>query len=65
MIVLNFALPTSYSVDGTSDVYVNLFMGTLAGAMPVIFADVNANALVVAMTALEFPVSTPLEEFSR
>ena len=30
-----------------------------------VLADVSANAFAVAITALEFPVSTPLEEFSR
>ena len=47
-------------------------MGTSAGAMLVVltgigievFADANTNALVVVMTALEFPVLTLLEAFS-
>ena len=30
-----------------------------------VLADVNTNAFVVVITAFEFPVSTPLEEFSR
>ena len=51
-----------------------MFMGVLAGAMlgvlneigvVEVFADVNANAVAVVVNDLEFPVSTPLEEFSR
>ena len=74
VIVLKFALPVSYSVDvPSSDVSVDLFMDALASVMLAVLtgigigmlADVSANAFAVAMTALEFPVSTPLEEFSR
>ena len=74
VIVLKFALPVSYSVDmPSSDVSLDLFMDALADAMLAsltgigigMLVDVGANAFAVAMTALEFPVSTPLEEFSR
>ena len=30
-----------------------------------VLTDVSVNAFAVVITALEFPVSTPLEEFSR
>ena len=74
VIVLKFALSVSYSVDvPSSDVAVDLFIDALAGVMLAVLAgigigmlaDVSAKAFVVAMTALEFPVSTPLEVFSR
>ena len=74
VIVLKFALPVSYSVDvPSSDVAVELFMDALAGVMLAVLAGmgigmltgVSANAFTVAMTALEFPVSMPLEDFSR
>ena len=55
MIALKFALPVSYSVDVPSDVNIDLFMDVLG--------DVNVNAFAV-VTALEFPVRTPLEECS-
>ena len=64
--VLKFALPVPYSVDASSDVAVDLLMlGVLPGIGIAVLADVNANAFTVAMTALEFPVSTPLENCSR
>ena len=55
-----------------SEVDVNLFMDALAGAILGVLpgfgiealADVNAIAFAVVMTDLEFPVSTPLEEFT-
>ena len=73
VIVLKFALPDLSSVDVPSDVTVDLFMDAVAGArlavLPEIgievLSDVSANAFAVVMTALEFPVPTPLEEFSR
>ena len=74
VIALKFVLPTSCSVDmSSSDVVVDLFMDALAGVMFAVLtgiwidvlADVSANAFAVAVTALEFPVSTPLEGFSR
>ena len=57
VIVLKFALPVSCSIDVLSDVAVDLSMGTMA--------DVSANAFAAVIIALDFPVSTPLEEFSR
>ena len=66
-IVIAFKFDLAYSV---ADMDVDLFMGALAGAMlgdlpGIDVADVSANAFAVAITALEFPVPTPLEEFSR
>ena len=47
----------------------NALTRVMFGVLPAIgievFADVNANAFAVIVTALEFPVSTPLEEFGR
>ena len=72
--VLKFAFSVSYSVDvPSSDVAVDLFMDALTDVMLAVLtgididelADVGANAFAVVITALEFPVSTPLEEFSR
>ena len=68
---LKLALPASYSVP--VDVTVDFSVYPLAGAMPgvltgiciEVLADVNTNAFAVVMTALEFPVSTPSEEFGR
>ena len=56
-----------------SGVTVDLFMDSLAGVMLVglagigivVLTDVNSRAWAVVMTILEFPVPTPLEEFSR
>ena len=64
---------TSFSVDVSSDVPVNFFVDVLTdvilGILPDIsievLTDVGANAFVVVMTALEFPMSSTLEEFSR
>ena len=72
-IVLEFALSSSYSVDVPPGVTADLFMEALAGVILGVLtgididvlADVNVNALTVVMTALEFPVSTALEKFSR
>ena len=66
VIVLKFALSVPYV---SSDVAIDLFMGTLTdiiitGIGVEVLTDVSANAFTVAMTALEFPVSTPLGEFS-
>ena len=68
--VLSFDFPVSYSVDVPSDVAVGLFVdalthGVLSGISIEVLADVSANAFTVIMTALECPVSTPLEGFSR
>ena len=71
--VLKFALlVVPYSVDVSSGVPIGVFMDTLAGVMPGVLTgigvevlpDVNANAFAVAMTALDFPVSSPLDPFS-
>ena len=70
-IVLEFALPVPYSIDASSSaVVVKLFTNALAGVILAVLAsidvelmpDSSANAFAVAMTALEFPVPTPLEE---
>ena len=68
--VLKFTLPVSCSVYVSSDVAVDLSMDSLilnvlTGISIEVLADVNANDFAVAMTALEFPVSTPLDDFSR
>ena len=63
----------SYSVYVVSDVTVDLFMdalastmlGVLAGIAVELLLDVSANTFAVFMAASEFPVSTPLEDFSR
>ena len=74
VIVLRFALPVSYFVDAPlSGVAVDLFtdaladvmIGVLTGIDIAVLPEVNANAFAVVMTALGFPVSTTLEEFSR
>ena len=71
VVVLKSALPVSRPVDMRSDVDVDIFMdevaATMLGVLPRIaievFTGVRADAFAVIMTALEFPVSTPLEEF--
>ena len=74
VIVLKFALPVSYStVDVPSDLAVDLSMDALTGAMLGVLtgigiealSDVNAKVFAVVIIALEFPLSTPVEEFSR
>ena len=73
VIVLNFSLSASYSVGVSFDVTVCLSMDTLTdilvGVLPAICIEalsvMNANVFTVVKTALEFPVSTPLEEFGR
>ena len=74
MIVLRFAVPLSYSVNVSSsgmvddlsmDVLAGSMLGALTGIDVGVLSDVSANAFAVVMTALEFPVSTPLEGFSR
>ena len=73
-IVLKFTLPVSYSVDvSSSDADVDLLIDALAAVILVgltgigigMLADLNANVFTVVKTALEFPVSTPLEGFGR
>ena len=73
VIFLKSALPVSYSVDAmTSNVDVDFFVDLLTDIMVVVLpgigvevlADVNRNAFTV-VTVLDFPVSTPLEGFSR
>ena len=60
IVVLRFAWSVSYSVDMSSGMTVDLFTDTLAAVMLAIavLPDMDPNT----MTALEFPVSTPLEE---
>ena len=74
MIVLKFASPVPYSVDvPSSDADVDSFKDALAeatlraltGIGIEVLADASANVLAVVMAALEFPVSAPLEDFSR
>ena len=73
VIVLKFVMAVSYSVDVPSDVDVDLFVDVLAGVMIRVLrgigvdmlAAMSENAFAVIMTALEFPVPTLLEEFSR
>ena len=72
---LKSAVSVSYSVDMPSALAVDLSMvalaitmlGVLLGIGIAVLADVNANAnaFVLVMTALDSPVPTPLEEFSR
>ena len=70
---LKSVVPVSYSVDMPSASAVDLFMVELAITMLCVLlgigievlADVNANASVLVMTALDSPVPTLLEEFSR
>ena len=67
-IVLIFGLPTKRLVDVLSNVYVNLFvmLAVLPGVGIEVFAGVNVNSLVVAISAAELRGElTPLEEFSR
>ena len=74
VIVLKFALPVSYFADASSSaVAVDLFMDALPGVTLAVLAGMgvgvltgaDANVFIFAMTALEFPVPTPLEECSR
>ena len=67
--ILKFDLPVSYSVDVSSNVAVDLCMdAVILAVLPGIgieaLAAMSTNAFAVVITALEFPVSTPLEEFS-
>ena len=69
---LEFAVSVSYAVDVTSGVAVDLFVEawvldvlTGIGIALLLWADMNANAIAVVMTALEFPVSAPLEWLCR
>ena len=67
------ALPVSCSVDMPSGVDADLFMdeeaattrGVITRIVIEVFTDVSANAFAVIVTALEFPVSIPLEGFGR
>ena len=70
VIVLKSALSVSYSVEDESpDIVVDLFMDVLTsvvlGVLTGVLTDVSANAFAVVMIDLDFPVSTPFEEFSR
>ena len=65
VIVLKFVFPVSYSVSvSSSGVAVDLFMDALADVTIAVLAGIGMDVLAV-MTALEFPVSTPLERVSR
>ena len=72
VIVLKFVLPVSYSVNVTPDVvfgsfanrFADFMIGVLLGIIIEVLTDANTNAFTV-VTALEFPVWTPLEEISR
>ena len=73
VIVLKVPLSVPYSVDVPPGVVADSFMGAstvvtcdaLTGIGVGVLAGVNTNAFAVIITALEFPVSTPLEGFSR
>ncbi len=43
----------------------SVMFGVLTGICIELLADVSASALAVVMTALDVPMSTPLDEFSR
>ena len=61
VIILKFASPSEVDFDCfMAGVMLRVLLGIGIGVLN----DVNANAVAV-MTALEFPVSTPLEKFSR
>ena len=72
VIVLKFASTVSYFIDMPSGLVVALcidasagvVVGALAGIGIKVLSDVSANSFAVVMTALRFPVSTPLEELS-
>ena len=64
VIVLKFTLSSSQSLDVSSDV-ADVMLDVLSVLGVEVLTNVNANAFAVVMTALGFPVSTPLEEFSR
>ena len=69
VIVLKFALPVSYSADVSSsdvmDMLAGVMLGALTGIDVEVLSDVRANAFAIVITALEFPVSIPLEVISR
>ena len=65
VIVSQLALTLSYSVDMSSDELADVMIDTLSGIEIEELADVNASVIAVVMTALDFPVSTPLQGFSR
>ena len=68
VIDLKFALPASCSVpseaavDLSMDVLAGVMLGLLTGIGIEVLADASGNAFALVMTALELPVSTPLEE---
>ena len=71
VMVLMSVLKVSYAVDVTSCAAFDFFVEawvldvlTGIGIALLLLADMNANAIAVVMTALEFPVPTPLDEFS-
>ena len=69
VIALKFAWPISYPPGAAVDVLMDAFPGTMLGVLPQIgisvLTDLSKNAFAVVITALEFPVPTPLRAFSR
>ena len=71
VVALKLVVSVSYTVDVPAarafDLFIDAVTDIMLGVLPEIgnevLTDVNASALVV--TALGFPVPTPLEEFSR
>ena len=65
VIDLKFALPASCSVpsEAAVDLSMDVLTGVKLGLISIeVLADASANAFTLVMTALELPVSTPLEE---
>ena len=59
-------MPSGVTVDLCMDALAAVMLDALSGVGIEGLADVRANSFTVVMTAaLEFPVSTPLEECSR
>ena len=67
-IALEFAATAPHAVDMVLDVLINALtdamIGVMHGSGVDVLADVNVDTFVVAMTALEFTMPTPLEGFS-
>ena len=53
------------TVDLSMDALVGLLLDVLTGTGIEVLADVSVNVFAVAMTILEFPVSTTLAKFGR
>ena len=58
-------MPSGVTVDLSMDALAAVMLDALSGVGIEGLADVSANSFTVVMTALECPVSTPLEGFSR